>query len=300
MFEQVTPTVRYARAPTAIGVVTHGERALLVDTGLDENLVRKVVNALANEGVSVVAVVNTHSHADHCGGNHFVVKRTQARVVAPAYEHLFIERPDLEPWTLFGAPAPSSMRGKFLQATPSRVDEAVEAGARDVAGFAVTMRALPGHSVNQMGVEVDGVLFVGDALLPPALVEKYGLLFAVDPPAARESAQSLAREAPPHVVAYHGGLLDDVAGAAKRHVELTTEVEGIILQALASGPRSDEELLARALERFPPSNASVELHALQLATLRGYLSALERAGRVRATVAGAALRWHAGPGTRQV
>lgn len=65
LFEQVNPTVRYARAPTAIGVVTHGDKALLVDTGLDENLVRKVVNALANEGISVAAVVNTHAHADH-------------------------------------------------------------------------------------------------------------------------------------------------------------------------------------------------------------------------------------------
>lgn len=55
MFEQVNETVRYAKAPTAIGVVTHGKDALLVDTGLDENLVRKVVNALDREGVAVRA-----------------------------------------------------------------------------------------------------------------------------------------------------------------------------------------------------------------------------------------------------
>ncbi len=67
LFEQVTPSVRLAKNGTGIGVVTQGDRALLVDSGLDENLVRKVVNALANEGVSVAGIVNTHAHADHIG-----------------------------------------------------------------------------------------------------------------------------------------------------------------------------------------------------------------------------------------
>ncbi len=97
MFEQVNDTVRYANASTCIGVAVRGNDALLIDSGLDENLARKVVNALANEGRTVRAVVNTHAHADHCGGNHFVVKRTGARVVAPAFEHYFIERPELAP-----------------------------------------------------------------------------------------------------------------------------------------------------------------------------------------------------------
>ena len=292
LFEQVSPTVRYARAPTAIGVVTHGDRALLVDTGLDENLVRKVVNALGNEGVTVAAVVNTHAHADHCGGNAFCVKRTGAKVVAPAYEHVFIERPDLEPWTLFGAPGPATMRGKFLQAAPSRVDETVDAaGERDVAGFRVRFHALPGHSVRQMGVEVDGALFVGDALLPPSVMEKYGLVFAVDPLEARASAQRLLADAPAHVVAYHGGLLDDLPGAVRRHAEATSEVEAILERALRHAPATAEDLLVEVLDRFPPSAPGIELHALLAATLRGYLSAMERAGRVEASVEKHRLLW---------
>lgn len=294
LFEQVSPTVRYAKAPTAIGVVTHGERALVVDSGLDENLVRKVINALANEGVSVAAIVNTHSHADHCGGNAFAQKRTNARVVAPAMEHYFIERPDLEPWTLFGAPAHTGLQGKFLQAAPSRVDEVVaDAGTRDVAGFDVRFRALPGHSAHQMGVEVDGVLFVGDALLPPHVMEKYGLLFAVDPRAAADSARRLldADDAPAHVVAYHGGLIDDIPAAVKRHVEVTEAVERALLDALARGPSSDEDLLVQVLDVFPPANAGVELHALQHATVRAYLSAMERAGVVEARVEKHRLLW---------
>jgi glyoxylase-like metal-dependent hydrolase (beta-lactamase superfamily II) len=292
VFEQVTPTVRYAKAPTAIGVATRGDDALLIDTGLDENLVRKVVNALANEGKTVRAIVNTHAHADHIGGNAFAVKRTGARVVAPHYEHFFVERPDLEPWTLFGAAAPHALSGKFLQAQPSRVDHAVVGeGTQDVAGFQLAFRSLPGHSVHQMGVEVDGVLFVGDAVLPPDVLSKYGLVFAVDPIAARASTERLLQLAPPHVVAYHGGYVHDLAGAVRANAEAMREAEETLLRALARGPAGEDDLHAALLDRFPATARSVELHALHRATVRGYLSALERAGRVEALLDGSRLLW---------
>jgi glyoxylase-like metal-dependent hydrolase (beta-lactamase superfamily II) len=294
VFEQVTETVRYAKAPTAIGVVTRGNDAILIDTGLDENLVRKVLNALASEGRAVRAVINTHAHADHIGGNAFAVKRTGAKVVAPHYEHFFIERPDLEPWTLFGAAAPRALAGKFLQAQPSHVDHAVGAeGTQDVAGFPVRFHSLPGHSVHQMGVEVDGVLFAGDAVLPPDVLSKYGLVFAVDPIAARASTQRLLALAPAHVVAYHGGLVADLAGSVKANADAMREAEDALLARLRQAAASDEDLHAALMDRFPATARSLELHALNLATVRGYLAALERAGRVEPFLEGARLKWRA-------
>lgn len=291
MFEQVNGTVRYARAPTAIGVVTHGQDALLVDSGLDENLVRKVVNALGREGVAVRAILNTHAHADHFGGNAWAAKRTGARVVAPAFEHVFMERPELEPWTLFGAPGPQALQGKFLRAAASPVHETVDApGERDVAGFRVRFHALPGHSVGQMGVEVDGALFVGDALLPEATLSKYGMVFAVDPAQARESTRALL-DARAQVVSYHGGLVHDVPAAVRANADAMQAAEDAALARLATGPATAEEVLERLLDLFPPAQLTVELHALQAATVRAYLASLERRGRVRAEVRQKRLLW---------
>lgn len=306
MFEQVNDTVRYANASTCIGVVTRGTDALLIDSGLDENLARKVLNALANEGCTVRAIVNTHAHADHCGGNHFVVKRTGARVVAPAFEHYFIERPELEPYTLYGALPPSGLQGKFLRAQPSPVAQAIEQeGVVDVAGFQVRFHALPGHSVRQMGVEVDGVLFVGDAVLPPRVLEKYGLVFAVDPLDARRSTQKVLQHAGP-IVAYHGGLLDDAPGAVKANVDAVGAAESRILARLAKGPATTEDVVADLLDAFGGARSAsegddaargrvggktLELHALHAATVRGYLSALEREGRVEAHLKENHINW---------
>ena len=293
MFEQVNPSVRVAKAGTGIGVVTHGDKALLVDSGLDENLVRKVVNTLQNEGVSVAAIVNTHAHADHIGGNQWAVKRTGAKVAAPAYEHYFVERPELEPYTLFGAAAPKAMQGKFLQAAPSKVDHVLEPGEREVEGFRVKLHALAGHSVGQMGVEVDGALFVGDALLPEATLHKYGLVFAVDPLAARASTERLREMRDVAVVSYHGGVVADLDSAVRANAEAMARAEEALAALLRRGPVTAEDALQHLLDAFPPAQLTVELYALQAATVRGYLAALERAGRAEAYLEGRRLLWRA-------
>jgi glyoxylase-like metal-dependent hydrolase (beta-lactamase superfamily II) len=306
MFEQVTPSVRIAKAGTGIGVVTHADKAILIDTGLDENLVRKVVNALTNEGISIVAAINTHAHADHIGGNAWLQRRTGCIVCAPHYEHYFVERPDLEPYTLYGATAPKALQGKFLQAQPSKVDHVLTEGDHIIAGFRVRMHALGGHSVGQMGVEVDGiqegvrgevasprdrVFFVGDALLPEATLSKYGLAFAVDPLAARASAERLAKVHDTILVCYHGGVVEEIDAAVKANVARMRAAEEATLAFLRRAPASTDDLCAHLLDMFPPERLSVELHALQAATVRGYLSALERVGRTEVSLEGPRLLW---------
>lgn len=72
------------RLPVNVHMIEHPEGRILVDTGLTEShpAVADMEPVLApldrNDGVdldSITAVVNTHLHFDHCGGNHLFAGR---------------------------------------------------------------------------------------------------------------------------------------------------------------------------------------------------------------------------------
>ena len=58
---------------TNIGLVRTGEgQAVLIDSGGDDSSGRRIRKALEAEGLTLQAIYNTHSHADHIGGNAFL------------------------------------------------------------------------------------------------------------------------------------------------------------------------------------------------------------------------------------
>ncbi|MDQ3780536.1 MAG: MBL fold metallo-hydrolase, partial [Chloroflexota bacterium] len=88
MIIELGPRVAVIPGGVNIGVLRgDGDRLILVDTGLNETNGRKVLRAARDEvGGEVVAILTTHAHADHFGANAAVVKRTGARVYAPAFD----------------------------------------------------------------------------------------------------------------------------------------------------------------------------------------------------------------------
>jgi glyoxylase-like metal-dependent hydrolase (beta-lactamase superfamily II) len=73
--KKITERVYYIPNPANIGVVKDGEKsAILIDTGLDDDTGKKVLRLLEENNLFVKAIINTHSHADHCGGNRYIKK----------------------------------------------------------------------------------------------------------------------------------------------------------------------------------------------------------------------------------
>ncbi|MFW9997805.1 MAG: MBL fold metallo-hydrolase, partial [Candidatus Odinarchaeota archaeon] len=94
---KITDDVHYIPNPVNIGVVRTGEESvILIDTGLDQNTAKKILKLLEGNGLTVKAIINTHSHADHCGGNNYMQK-AGASIYAPEIESAIIQFPILEP-----------------------------------------------------------------------------------------------------------------------------------------------------------------------------------------------------------
>ena len=87
---QVTENTYYIESPAKIGLVrTGGSDVVLIDSGNDKDAGRKVRQHLDAHGFRLKAIYNTHSNADHIGGNQYLQRQTGCAVYAPGVEAAF-------------------------------------------------------------------------------------------------------------------------------------------------------------------------------------------------------------------
>jgi len=292
---ELGPRVAVVQGGVNIGVLRgEGGRLVLVDTGLNETAAKKALKAAREEvGGEVAAILTTHAHADHFGGNAAVVRRTGARVYAPAFDEAILRYPLLQPASLYGGADPlDSLRGRFLLAEASPVDVVVDAGPLTVEGIDLEVIPLGGHSPGQVGYLIDGVFFCADVVLPAAVLEKYKLpyLFSVTD---HLRALERARTTPCRVAAPgHGPVLESLDELVALNRGLLEEV-GERVVAMARQPTTAEAVLAGLLTGYGAGGAEASGFYLLQPTAFAFLSHLQREGRLRHEIRDGRAWWEA-------
>lgn len=212
--QQVTDSVWfwYGGANCSL-VLGEGKRAVLIDSGLDASNARKLWRPFAEDGWQLSAIINTHSHTDHIGGNAEMQRRTGAAIYAPSLEHFLIEHPMFEPQGLFcGVLPPPSLQVKFLLAQPSRVTGMVVPGVQHIGGVTLEAIPIPGHSPGQLAIAAGGVLFVADGCFRPEVLARHPITYMVDVGGYLASLAVLAARPERYIVFGHGPALDRLLG----------------------------------------------------------------------------------------
>ena len=181
---EIKENVWYIPNVVNIGVVKDDDNSVvLIDTGIDKNIGKKIIKLLDKEKLKIKAIINTHSHADHCGGNKYIKETTGADIYAPNIESTIIQTPYLEPWYLYSGAAPlEDLQNKFLMADPSRVDFTIPYKQLSLKFNEIKLSVvpLPGHSLNQVGFEADSVFFCADVLFAENILTKYKVPYLTD------------------------------------------------------------------------------------------------------------------------
>lgn len=270
---------------------TPGGGAVIVDSGADKDHGKRVRKRLDALGRTPVALICSHSHADHIGGNAYLQGvYPELHTYAPSIEAELIRAPYLESVYLFSGAKPLvELTGKWLMAPPSRVDVVLEPGTLEVDGLALELIDVRGHAHRQLAVGVKGVLLAADSLFGEATLERYPLPFAQDVE-GQLAACEVAGSAPyATLVPGHGRPTTAAAALAElnRHA-IDRAAEAVLAACQGDGTA---EVLARVCDALGIVITDLPRYHLNACAVLAHLGRLRASGQVEVGLRAGALTW---------
>ncbi len=277
----------YIQSPAKIGLVRLNDTDVcLIDSGSDKDAGRKVRQILDANGWRLTAIYNTHSNADHIGGNRYLQGQTGCRIYAPGIECAFTRHPVLEPSFLYGGYPFKDLRHKFLLAQESGAELLTEQALPE--GMEVI--PLPGHFFDMAGFRTaDGVVYLADCLSSRETLDKYRIGFVYDVAAYLETLEKVKAMTARLFVPAHAAACEDIAPLAQYNIDRVWEIAGEI-EDVCGEPMCFEDVLQRLFARYGLT-MDFQQYVLVGSTVRSYLSWMKDAGKLAARFEDNRLLW---------
>lgn len=268
---QVSDNTYYIQSPAKIGLVKLNEQDVcLIDSGNDKDAGRKIRQILDDNGWKLTAIYNTHSNADHIGGNHYLQGQTGCKIYAPGIEGDFTRHPILEPSFLYGGYPCKDLRHKFLLAQESDVQGLTKECLPQ--GFEII--PLPGHFFDMVGFRTpDNVVFLADCLSSRETLDKYRIGFIYDIAAYIKTLEMVKTLTAKMFIPAHAAATEDITELAQYNIDKVQEVAGRIIE-ICKEPVCFEVILQRLFTEYSLT-MTFEQYALVGSTVRSYLAWLK-------------------------
>ncbi len=272
----ITGNSYYIQSPSKMGLVKLNDTDVcLVDSGNDKDAGRKVRQLLDANGWHLTAIYNTHSNADHIGGNRYLQGQTKCKIYAQGIECDITRHPVLEPAFLYGGFPPKDLRHKFLMAQESDAQELT--GAMLPEGFELLQ--LPGHFFHMVGFRSpDDVVYLADCLSSRETLDKYQIGFLYDVAAYLDTLEKVKNMQAAAFVPAHAEVTEDIAPLAQYNIDKVLEIADHMVD-LCAEPAIFEELLKKLFDDYGLT-LTFEQYVLVGSTVKSYLAWLKDNGRL--------------------
>lgn len=171
----------YISGPFHVGIYDLGttsysgkKEVCLIDTGVDKVVAKVVDKLLVGAGFTVKMIINTHYHADHCGGNHYFKEKYHCKIYATKLNAALISNFDICPAIVWGATPIREVLNNYFYATPVETEDIDYHEMPE----GISYVELPGHCLGMIAVKTsDDVIFLGDAVVSKETIETHPLTY---------------------------------------------------------------------------------------------------------------------------
>lgn len=261
--------------PTNIGIYKlDDEKVCLIDTGNDKDSGRKILKIINEQNWQVECIINTHSNADHVGGNKFIQDRTNCKILSSKIETAIINNPELEPALLYGAMPVNELNNKFLLAKESTcqvIDNNLPAG--------LEYFTLKGHFFDMIGIKTsDNIYFLGDSIFSEETINKYHIFFIYDVEKYLQTLDFLETLNGTFYIPSHVKPLTDLKELIKINKNKINEICNYIL-SFCQNPATTEEIIKNIFDTYN-LEININQYALLGSTIKSYLTYLNNQNKV--------------------
>jgi glyoxylase-like metal-dependent hydrolase (beta-lactamase superfamily II) len=277
----------YIESPAKMGIyLLTGSEICLIDSGNDKDAGRKIQNILTEQGWTLKYILNTHSNADHVGGNAVLQERLNVPAYTSGIEACFNRYPILEPSFLYGGYPCKELRNKFLMAQPSKAQDISNLTLPE--GFETI--SLEGHYFGMLGFKTpDRVWFLADCVMGENILQKYHASFIFDVAAYLATLDKVEKLEGEWFIPAHAPACKDIKPlvAANR-----AKVNEIIqkLTEICRSPVTFDEILKSVFDAYQLT-MNWDQYVLVGSTIRSYLTYLHDSGKLSVKFEGNYLYW---------
>lgn len=264
-----------------------GKRAVcLIDSCVDEKLANALDKRLEQLDYYVKLIINTHYHADHCGGNFYFQEKYNCQILAYRENAALISNYEIAPAVVWGGEAVDDLLNKYFYTKSSKAEDILDASVPN----GLEIIELPGHCISMIGVKTsDDIIFIGDAVVAEETLEVQPLTYIYDIPNYLRTLEKLNYMSAKLYVPYHSKPISDIKKIAlinKTNVEANIN---FILE-ICKEPKAMDEVLGVFSKKYN-IDLSVYRYALIGGVVRTYITYLYNEKRLESIVENNILKW---------
>ena len=290
----ISDCIYYISGPTNIGIIEEQlsdtkSNLYMIDSGCNtedgKRIFTEITEYFSKKDITIKAIINTHSHADHCGANNYIQQKTNCEIWITENEQGSLINPFLQPIISWGGNPLPEINSSYYVAEKTVPNKIINTNEKLTLlnGIKISFINLPGHYFEMVGILCENdnkkVLFASDGIFGRKNIGKYWIPFLYDVKEFKNSLDTISSLNADFCIPGHGEPTSQIEETVELNKIAIISNEQCILEALKYKEQTQEDIL-----KYVADKNEINLHIAQYmligCTIKAYLTFLYNEGKI--------------------